>query len=402
MSREKLIASIKAEVEEKLPVFQEQALDIHAHPETSNEEYYSSKVLADRLEEEGFTVERDVVGHPTGFIASYQSQKPGPTLVYLAEFDALAGLGHGCGHNLYGNYSSLAAVALRSVLDEVGGELRVYGTPGEEGGWNGSAKESFVKEGCFKDVDAALCAHPGATHRYGGPLLAVDPIDIEFVGTSAHAAAAPEKGNSALIPLIQTFVAIDALRYHLPKDVNIHGVILDGGEAANVIPDYARARYYLRAKNRRTLDKVRKRVENIVKGQALATGTEYKFALFQNKVDDMILTPSFEDVYFSHFPEVGLSEKDIDRRPDQIGGSSDVGNVSQVVPTIQPYVSISDQDIAGHTPEFVVAAKSEKGLDSIRVAATCLALTGLDLITQPKLLQKIKYEHQKQKEAKAE
>lgn len=384
---------IKQYIKEQLPIYQAQALDIHAHPETSNHEYYSSNVLASRLEQEGFTVKRDVCGHPTGFAAYYQSRKPGPTLAFLAEFDALAGIGHGCGHNLYGNYSSLAAVSLKQVLDEIGGEIRVYGTPGEEGGENGSAKESFVRDGYFKDVDAALCAHPGDSHRRSGKLLAVDPIDIAFFGRSAHAAAAPEEGNSALIPLVQTFVAIDALRYHLPKDVNIHGVILDGGEAANVIPDYARARYYLRAKNRRTLDQVKERIHNIVKGQALATGTTYQFGLFQNKVDDMILTPSFDDIYFSHFKDVGLSEVDIDQRPEKLAGSSDVGNVSQVVPTIQPYVKIAPEGTAGHTLEFVAAAKSELGLASIEIAATCLALSAYDLLTKPALLAKITADH---------
>lgn len=151
--------------ESKFPVYRQIALDIHAHPETSNHEYFACNLLSEQLKTEGFAVTTDVAGHPTGFTAVYKAQKPGPVLVFLAEYDALAGLGHGCGHNLFGATSLLAAVCLKQVIDEVGGEVRVYGTPGEEGGENGSAKGSFVREGFFKDVDAALCVHPGSSEH---------------------------------------------------------------------------------------------------------------------------------------------------------------------------------------------------------------------------------------------
>ncbi len=173
----------------------------------------------------------------------------------------------------------------------------MYGTPGEEGGENGSAKGSFVREGLFDDVAAALCAHPA--YRYGKTTesLANDPVDIKFYGVASHAAAAPEKGVNALEALIQVFNGINALRLQLPKDVNIHGIITNGGVAANVIPEYAAGRFYLRAGNRQTLDIVFKKVEQIVKGAALSTGTSYEFGLFQNAVDHMIPTPSFDELF---------------------------------------------------------------------------------------------------------
>ncbi|AMB96056.1 M20 family metallopeptidase [Aerococcus urinae] len=386
--------TIKNYVKENLATYQDNALKIHAKPETSNHEYYAQEILTDQLEKEGFTVKKDVAGHPTGFDARYKSDKEGPTLVYLAEFDALPDIGHGCGHNLFGNYSSLAAAALKQVVDQVGGEIRVYGTPGEEGGENGSAKESFVREGFLDDVDAALCVHPGGDTSPSGHLYANDPVDIEFFGKSAHATANPEDGISALEPLILTFNGIDALRLHLHDDVSIHGVILDGGKAANVIPDYCRGRFYIRAYNRHTLDQVREKVKRIAEGAAHATGAELKFGLFQNKVDDMIITPSFDDVFFSHADEVGLDLDTVKEADSQAHGSSDVGNISYVVPTIQPFLAISEEPVPGHSKALVAAAKSAKGLDSIRIAATLLALTGLDLILDPDKLAQIKEDHQ--------
>lgn len=381
-------------IQERLPEYQELALDIHDHPEVSNYEFYSAAALVKQLGKEGFVVTTDVAGHRTGFDARYISGKPGPTIAFLAEFDALPGIGHACGHNLFGTYSVLAATALKPIVAELGGELRVYGTPGEEGGENGSAKGSFVRAGYFADVDAALCVHPA--YRYGKTTasLANDPVDIKFYGRASHAAGAPEHGINALEALIQVFNGINGLRLHLPKDVNIHGIITDGGVAANVVPEYAAGRFYLRAANRRTLDEVYQKVENIVKGAALATGATYEFGLFQNAVDDVIVTPTFDEVFAAHLAELAIPETEIEATQKASLGSSDVGNVSQVIPTIQPTVSISDEFIAGHSEEFKAAARSEKGLASIAIAAELLSLTALDLLQDPELLAQIKLDHQ--------
>ncbi|MGY3765392.1 M20 family metallopeptidase [Vagococcus vulneris] len=394
LSKETAYQAINQFINEHLAHYQKLALDIHDHPEVSNYEFYSSDVLVNQLKAEGFLVVKDVAGHRTGFDARYKAAKPGPTISFLAEFDALPGIGHACGHNLFGIYSVLAASSLKSLIDEIGGEIRVYGTPGEEGGENGSAKGSFVREGFFEDVDAALCVHPA--HKYGRTTssLANDPVDIKFYGRASHAAAAPEKGISALEALIQTFNGINGLRLYFPKDVNIHGIITDGGVAANVVPEFASGRFYLRAANRETLNDVYEKVENVVKGAALATGASYEFGLFQNSVDDVVVTPSFDDIFLQHLSDLDIptAEIEIDERTSL--GSSDVGNVSQVIPTIQPTVSISDDYIAGHSDEFKVAAKSEKGLASIAIAAELLARTAYDLLTDAELLEKIKEDHQ--------
>lgn len=380
-------------IDEQLSIYQTLALDIFEHPEVSNYEFYSSNVLVEQLRAEGFDVTVDVAGHRTGFDARYVSKKAGPTLVFLAEYDALPGIGHACGHNLFGTTSSLAASALKQVIDEVGGEVRVYGTPGEEGGENGSAKGSFVREGFFEDVDAALCVHPAQHYAQTSESLANDPVDIKFYGKASHAAAAPEKGINALDAIIQVYNSINALREHLPADVKIHGVITDGGVAANVVPEFASARFYLRAATRPTLNDVYQKIENIVKGAALATGCSYEFGLFQNAVDDTVVTPTFDEVFFKHVRANEALNKDVlTEKPISIG-STDVGNVSQVIPTIQPTVSISDTYIAGHSIEFKEAACSSKGLASIGIGAKLLANTALDLIKDPILLNSIKQEH---------
>lgn len=384
---------IEEAVDERLDVYKDIALKIHDKPEVSNYEFFACEILSERLKKEGFEVKVNVAGHRTGFDARYKSNKEGPVIVFYAEYDALAGIGHACGHNLFGATSSLGAVGLKEVIDEVGGEIRVYGTPGEEGGENGSAKGSFVDKGFFDDVDFSLGVHPGYQHTLTGASKGVAPVDVEFFGRPAHASSAPWEGINALDGVIQVFNSVNALREHLPTDVRIHGIITDGGEAPNVVPEYAKARFYLRADASPTLDKLYKKFENIVKGAALATGCEYKFGLFQNRVDNTVPTPSFDEVY----QEV-LETYNQEITPTDIyktGGSTDVGNISQVVPVIQPHISISDEPIIAHTEEFKAAARSEKGLDSIGLGAKVLAQTALKLILNPDRLEQIKNDHKR-------
>ena len=384
---------ITAYVDRQDPVYRQIALDIHGHPEVSNYEFYACERLSEQLKAEGFQVTVDVAGHRTGFAAAYKSPKSGPVLVFLAEYDALPGLGHGCGHNLFGATSSLAASALKQVIDETGGEVRVYGTPGEEGGENGSAKGSFVREGFFADADAALCVHPGDRHEASTKNIACLPVDIEFWGRPAHAAAAPEKGINALDALILTYNGINALRQHVTPDVLIHGIITRGGDAPNIVPEYAAAKFYFRAATVPRLEAVYARIEKIVEGAALMTGAKGRLQPYQNRVDNMVPTPSFDAVYGKELALLGET-----LLPPQAGcgiGSSDVGNVSQVIPTIQPTICITDHPTPWHSEESKAAAKSEKGLASIALGAKALALTALDLIEDPALLRQIKADHAK-------
>ncbi len=374
-------------------VYQDIALAIHARPEVSNYEFFASETLSEQLREEGFEIELPAAHQRTGFAAYYKSQKPGPVIAFLAEYDALAGLGHGCGHNLFGAASSLAAAALKSVIDETGGEVRVYGTPGEEGGEEGSAKGSFVRDGYFRDVDAALCVHPGSSPKNGlsNRNLANAPVDIEFWGRPAHAAAIPEQGLNALDAQILVYNAISVLRQQLPTDVRIHGIITDGGMMPNVIPEYTKSKYYLRAAAKSTVDMVYEKVEKIVEGAALQTGTRGSMKLYQNFVENMVLTPKLDAVWAKNLRSLGHETEEQTWKVSP--GSSDVGNVSQVVPAIQPHLSISDTGVPGHSQGMVEASCSPKGLEFVVLGAKVLAMTAIDLLTDPDLLAEIKEEH---------
>ena len=374
-------------------IYQDISLAIHAKPEVSDFEYFASQTLSEQLKKEGFEIELPAAGHRTGFAATYKSKKPGPTVVFLAEYDALAGLGHGCGHNVFGATSALAGAALKSIVDQIGGEVRVYGTPGEEGGQNGSAKGSFVKKGYLNDVDFALCTHPGSGSEDGLSTrnYACAPVDIEFWGKPAHAAGCPQDGINALDAQILTYAAIGVLRQQLTDRIRIHGVIVEGGTAPNVIPEYTKAKYYIRAADIDTLHELYEKVENIVKGSALQTSCTSSMKLYQNLVENMVLTPSLDAIYEKYITELGNTVKHVE--DVVMPGSSDVGNISQVVPTIQPHISITDVQIAGHSQDMVNASCSQKAMDAIVKGAKALAFTALELFENPEELVKVKEDH---------
>jgi len=363
---------------------------IHEKPELGNQEFFASSILTKTLEKEGFSIEKSVAGHPTSFIARKSSKdKKGATIGFLAEYDALPNLGHACGHNIIGTTSIAAAIGLSKVLEEIGGEIVVLGTPAEEGGDNGSAKGSFVKHGLLKGIDACLIAHPSNRTCITGDSLSLDPLDFEFIGKAAHAAASPEKGINALDGVIQLFNGVNALRLYLPKDVSIHGIITHGGVAPNIIPDYAKARFFIRASTRKTCDEATNRVINIAKGAALATGSKVNVILFQNKIDNMLKNRPFDDIFVENLKFLGF---EADTKKELGIGSSDVGNISHVVPTIQPTMKIGPDTLIAHTKEFCDAAISEQGDEALLIGAKALALTGFSLLTDESKLETIKEE----------
>jgi amidohydrolase len=369
---------------------------IHDNPEIGNEEFFASKLLSSFLEKHGFTVERGVAGHETAFLARKKSDKPGPAIGFLAEYDALPGLGHACGHNIIGTTSVAAGISLSSVLEETGGEVLVLGTPAEEGGPNGSAKGSFVKHGLVDGIDACLMAHPFNRTTFTGETLAVDPLDFEFHGKAAHAAASPEDGINALDGVIQLFNGINALRQHVTDDVRIHGIITHGGEAPNIVPQYAKARFFIRAKTRIACDEVTKKVKTIAEGAALATGTKLNIIKIQNEVDHFQLNRTFDKVFQTVVESLG---EPFDATERKGLGSSDAGNISRVVPTIHPYIKIGPENLVVHTDEFREAAKSPEGDRALIFGAKGLALTGLEVLTDSDLLAEIKKEFEERKQA---
>lgn len=385
--------TIISDVENNKALYLETSHKIHENPEIGNEEFFASSLLTEILEKEGFEVEKAVAGHETSFVARKKSDKPGPSIAFLAEYDALPGIGHACGHNIIGTTSVAAAIALSKVLDDTGGEAVVFGTPAEEGGPNGSAKGSFVKHGLVEGIDAALMVHPNSETRLTSPSLAVDPLDFEYIGKPAHAAASPHEGINALDAVIQLFNGINALRQQLTDDVRIHGIITHGGDAPNIIPEYAKARFFIRAATRTGLNEVTQKVKAVAKGAALATGAKLNIIAFQNEVDNLLLNKNYDAIFKEVASELGENVLE-----DRKGiGSTDAGNISQVVPTIHPYIKIGASDLIPHTVPFREAAASARGDQALITGAKALALTALKLVTEPSTLEEIKAEFQERK-----
>lgn len=375
-------------IEENKEAYIETSQAIHANPEIGNEEFYASKRHVNTLREAGFDVQTAVAGHETSFYAVKDSGKPGPTVAYLAEYDALKGIGHACGHNIIGTTSVAAGIALAEILPEIGGRVVVLGTPAEEGGPNGSAKGSFVKHGFLEGVDVALMIHPSGKTSLTSESLAVDPMDFHFYGKSAHASGAPEKGINALDAVIQLFVGINALREHVPSDVRIHGIITHGGDAPNIVPEYASARFYIRADTWKKTQEVAGKIRGIAEGAALATGATVKVERFQNEVRDFVLNAVLDDVLHEELEQVG-EEVHISKAAKKGKGSTDAGNISYAVPTAHPHIKIGPDDLIGHTDEFRECAKSEVGNEALIKGAKALASAGYRVLTDEVLLENI-------------
>ncbi|MEW4266778.1 M20 family metallopeptidase [Priestia megaterium] len=361
---------------------------IGKNPELGHEEFKACKALTDVLKEQGFTVEIGTCDLPTAFTAVYDSQKPGPSIGFMAEYDALPDLGHACGHNLIGTMSIAAGIGLSKAVAETGGKIYVYGTPAEE---TRGGKVTMAEQGIFNHLDVAMMVHPYYCHQKSGRSLAMDAIQFEFFGKSAHAAAAPHEGINALDGVLQTFNSINALRQHVKPDVRIHGVITEGGKAANVVPDYAVAQFYVRASTRAYVDEVTEKVKACANGAALATGTKLEISNYEFSYDDMQTNQTLSDVYTNNLISLGVSEQSITEDQGD-HGSLDMGNVSQVVPAIHPYIQICDDYFVCHTHEFREAALSEQGREAMILGAQTMALTGYDVLTNQTLLKKIKEE----------
>lgn len=362
---------------------------IHERPELGNEEIFASRTLIDKLKENDFDIETDIAGHATGFIATYDSGQEGPVIGYLAEYDALPGLGHACGHNIIGTASVLAGSALKQVIDRIGGIVVVLGCPAEEGGENGSAKASYVKAGIIDDIDIALMIHPGNATYPTIDTLAVDVLDIKFYGKSAHASENADEALNALDAMISYFNGVAQLRQHIKKSQRVHGVILDGGKAANIIPDFTHARFYTRATTRKELDILTEKVNQIASGAAIQTGCDYEFGPIQNGVNEFIKTPKLDELFEKYALEVG---EDVSH--DDFGfGSTDTGNVSHIVPTIHPHVKIGSRNLVGHTHRFREAAASVHGDQALIHGAKIIALMGLELIENKGMFDEIVQQH---------
>jgi len=380
---------LKYEVSEEIDRIRNKMIElsdkIHANPELSFKEFKASKWLTSELEENGFIVQLGIADLKTAFKATWCAMGEKPTICFMVEYDALPDIGHACGHHMSGVASVTAAIALSKVMKRhgLGGRVIALGTPGEE---LYAGKVHLIKVGAFNGVDVAMMVHASDRNVLRCRLLALDALQFNFKGKPAHAAAAPYMGINALNAVLLTFHAIDALRQHVRSDVRIHGIITEGGKAPNIVPEKASARFYIRATERWYLNEVTEKVKNCAKGAALATGASLEITNFEPSLDDMINNPTLCEVFRKNWKR--FTTDIIDEKEPL--GSSDVGNVSHVVPTIQPEISIAPEGTVPHTREFAEAGISEKAHQALVVAAKSMAMTAIDILYTPELLEKIK------------
>ncbi len=422
----------------KYGYYKERALRIWNFAEVGFKEEKSSALLQQTLKENGFSVEAGVAGMPTAFVASFGSGTP--VIGILAEFDALPGLsqqavpekdpddgiaGHGCGHHLFGVASVAAAIELKTILEsgKVGGTVKVFGTPAEEGG---SGKVYMVREGLFNGVDVVMHWHPDSRNG-ASPYtsLANKTAKFRFKGISAHASGFPEKGRSALDAVEAMDFMANMMREHMPSDARMHYIITDGGKAPNVVPDYAEVYYYMRHPRRDVLVQLFDRLVKTADGAAIGTGTRMEYeiiggvyeilpndvlsrVMYDNLVKIGGVTYSEEEVAFGRKlqqsfigakPDISEAQtiqpyKEIDEK-NRSGGSTDVADVSWVVPTVGLRVATWIPGTPSHSWQAVACGGTDIGIKGMMVAAKTIALTGIDLFTDQQIIDKAKAEWNK-------
>jgi amidohydrolase len=359
------------------------SMDLHAHPELSLEEHYASRRLQDWLLQEDFQVESGVANLPTAFVAK-RGNGNRPAIAFLLEYDALPEIGHACGHNLIAAGGLAAATALRRALPDPDGTLLVIGTPGEEGA---GGKIVELEAGVFDNLDAALMFHPGTQTIPWRHATATAHLRIKFHGKASHAAGSPQDGRNALAAMIQFFVAIDGLRQHIPESARIHGIIVHGGSAPNVVPDYTEASFLVRALTQDKALELVDRVTACAQGAALATATtvevEHASPIYAERKNNHTIATRVAD----YLENLGVPVE----IPVLKGGvgSSDIGNVSLVIPAIHPYLKIAPTGTSGHSHEFREAAGSPAAHEAMLHMAEALAKTAADLFLDAELLERV-------------
>jgi len=352
---------------------------IHANPEPAFEEHLAARWVAETVARHGYEVE-----HPAGSLDTAVRGRlrggggDGPRVGILAEYDALPGIGHACGHNTMAASGVGAAIALAALSADLPGEIVFLGTPAEE---RGSGKEIMIGDGLFDGLDAALLFHPGDINEVEAALLASEDVDVVFTGKAAHAASEPWDGLNALDALVLLFVSVGLWRQQLHPDARVHGIVMEGGEAANVIPDHTQARFMIRSSDEGRFAAMREHFGELVRAAALATGctgTAMHSGLSRTMRHNRVLG----DRFVANMAGYGLGEDP----PTGNRGSSDMGNVSHVCPTIHPTLAICERGTPGHSIEFRDAAASARAEEVTLLAATIVAQTAYELLTGPDLV----------------
>ena len=377
-------ARIDAVVEQHADVLLDASHRIHERPELGFDEHFAHDVLTEVLAEAGLQVTRSAYGLDTAFEA--RAGSGGPVIAVLCEYDALPVIGHACGHNVIGTAGVGAGIAAAAVAEELGGTVVVLGTPAEEGG---GGKIVMAQRGAFDGVDAALMVHPAGLDltRFGA--IAIQQLKMTYRGRAAHAAAAPQAGRNALDAAVLGYVNVAALRQHIRPDERVHGIFTEAGDAPNVVPELASTTWYVRSPTVRGLEKLKARVLACLEAGATAAGCSVEHEWIDPAFANMVDNAPMIDLYAANLARTGRSIAD-PTGMDGIVGSTDMGNVSHVVPSIHPMIAVSPPSVAIHTQDFVRYAGGPEGDQAVLDGARAMAATVADLWADPAALDRVK------------
>jgi len=360
---------------------------IFENPELNYNELFASELLVEEVEKHGFKVKRGKGKLKTAFDASFTGKSGKPAIALLAEYDALPGIGHACGHNMIAASSFGAAVAVKNILGDRCGKLSLMGTPAEEGG---GGKIQMINDGWFKGIDAAMMAHPSNKTRVVARMLAVAEMEFHYYGKASHAAANPDLGINALDAVINLFNSVNAMRQQTPNFSRVHGIVTHGGDAPNIIPEYASAKFMARGITMRDYNFVKNRLIECAKSAASATGCKLKIK--NNPMAFHAFEPNrtLGKLFSKHLATSGLKDEGLNET-EQIG-SSDIGNLSQVLPALHPEFAVGDSKTVNHSREFLKAVVSKKGIDNMMKITEALTATTIELFMNPSLVTEAKKE----------
>jgi amidohydrolase len=373
-------ARLAAAVEAARPEILDLSHRIHGDPEPAYEEHHASAWVAEALARHGYEVEHPAGSLATAVRAVRRGGKAGngPRIGILAEYDALPGLGHGCGHNTMAAAGTGTAIALASIADELSGEIVFLGTPAEE---RGSGKAQMIEDGLFEGLDAALMYHPCDRSHVASWPMASEDIDVVFRGKELHASSDAWKGGNALDALIVLFSSVGLWRQRLRQTSRVHGIIREGGTAANVIPGRTSAWFMIRSDDEAYYETMRADFRSLCEAAALATGTTVDVA-FSGKATTMLNNPVLAERFRANMAAYGIE----DQGDDENAGSTDMGNVSRVCPTIHPDLAIAAEGTPGHSIEFRDASVTPRADEVTLLAATLVAQTAYELFADPALV----------------
>lgn len=368
-------------------------IHIHDHPELGFQEHDASARLAGYLESKGFSVERGCAGMETAFVAEKSGGVGGPTIGLFCEYDALPGVGHACGHNIIATAAVGAAVCAAEALAEHPGRIVVLGTPSEEG--SGGGKIRMLDAGWMDGLDCGMMLHPGPQTVIKDKTLAISDQLFTFHGRSAHAGAAQEAGRNALEAVIQFFNGINSLRGHLRKDVNIHGIIKEGGVAPNIIPDRAVAEFGFRAKTKEELDDLLERVRGCAEGAARMTGCTVEIQQVGLPYLDLVANDTIQGIIADALKSLGVPI-DVQEAPEGLA-STDLGNVSHVLPAVQVMLGVGSP-VLPHTPPFAQVCAGAHGAELAMRGVRALGLSAARLLAEPERVKAARDELHSRKE----